>query len=53
MPEDPGTPPTTERESPLNVRIPERLHRKLKIRSATTGVPIKTLIARLIEESGD
>ncbi|MCF6390621.1 hypothetical protein L2K20_26940 [Mycobacterium sp. MBM] len=42
--------PTTQ----LNVMIPDRLHRKVKIRAVTTGVTIKQLVLQLIEkEFGD
>lgn len=53
MPEDPGPPPR-EPTRQLNVLIPDRLHRKMKIRAATTGVPMKDQVLRWIEqEYGD
>ncbi|MBB3636900.1 MULTISPECIES: hypothetical protein [Mycolicibacterium] len=53
MSEDSGPPPR-EPTRQLNVLIPDRLHRKMKIRAATTGVPMKDQVLRWIEqEYGD
>ena len=53
MSEDSGSPPR-EPTRQLNVLIPDRLHRKMKIRAATTGVPMKDQVLRWIEqEYGD
>lgn len=45
-----SVPPQREPTRQLNVMIPDRLHRKMKIRAARTGVPIKAELLRLIEQ---
>lgn len=41
--------PQREPTRQLNVAIPDRLHRRMKIRSARTGVSLKAELLRLIE----
>lgn len=38
------------KETRLTVRIPEELHKKLKIKSARTSKTIKDIVTELIEE---
>jgi predicted HicB family RNase H-like nuclease len=35
----------------INLEVPDEIHKKIKILSATQGVPIKELIVKTLEES--
>lgn len=43
------TPPQREPTRRLTLDIPERLHRKMKIRAATTGVPMVDEVTGVLE----
>ncbi|MDX1887910.1 hypothetical protein [Mycolicibacterium sp. 120270] len=43
-------PPQREPTRRLTLDLPERLHRKMKIRSATTGVPMVDEVRSVLEE---
>lgn len=42
--------PTREPTRRLTLDIPERLHRRMKIKSATTGVPIVAEVTQVLDQ---
>ena len=42
-----------EKKKPVNIKLPESLHKRLKVQAAFTGETLHNIMVRLLDEAAD